>query len=155
MDEPLTLRDFEYGMTYTRPIDTGAQKQDARRVIFTFKEKSPKGEAITINAIRTDESSWFKESFDLGVSGFHCRKASVNDEVWLEECVKSKKRIPLDEALANFQKRFEQNEEKKSFRIGYIDSHRTSRSKVVDAETEEEAISKIPEFESMTYSTVL
>jgi len=141
-------------MTYTRPLNTGKQNADAPRVIFTFKGKADNGEVEVITAIKTNDN-WFKESFKLGVSGFHCRKASVNDEVWLEECVRAKKWIPLDVALADFQKRFVQEDAKKSFRIGYIDNHGTSRSKVIKAETQDEAIAQIPEFESMTYSTEL
>lgn len=151
-EETIEIIDMEVGMTYVRIIDRAKNY----RLIFTFDSvstDSPRDNIKYADMIRTDNGRYSQDQ-DVTVRGYHVRKAMVNEEVWLEECVKAKKFVNEDEAMALFMKRFENAElvDKKKIRVGYIDKEGKSKSQVVVANTLEEAMAEIPDLETVSYS---
>lgn len=151
-EETIEIIDMEVGMTYVRVLD----KAKNYRLIFMFdgnSESSPRDNVKFSSMIRTDEGN-YKTDAEVTVRGYYVRKAMVNEEVWLEECVKVKKFVKEDEAMALFMKRFENAElvNTKKIRVGYIDKEGKSKSQVVVANTLEEAMAEIPDLETLSYS---
>jgi hypothetical protein len=147
MEEELFLaRDMEKGMTYVRIVDKNSN------YIFTYDSPGKSNGNVKYSALMSSSSSTFRKGDDITVNGYPVRKARVNEEVWLEECIKADKWISEPEAMSNFLKRFDNSADKKKFRIGYVDKEGKNRSKVVTANTMEDALLEIPELETVTYS---
>lgn len=146
-EDLLTFDQLEVGMYYTRTTSN-------QLIIKTLTEPD-KGSSIRVSLV-LETSMLFHPDHNLGHgSGTRYRKATIQEEIYLEECIKATKFMKLDEALASFQKRFPTPEAGKRFRIGYVDKHGITRNRVVPANDVESAIKEIPDFESMNYSTEL
>jgi hypothetical protein len=100
----MKIDEFEYGMTYF--VSHGFNSS------FIFKYEKPStsssSNVVGIDIIST-YSNWFKmnEPTEITIGLVETRRATVEEEVWLDECRRAKKRLEKDEAIANFNKRFE------------------------------------------------
>lgn len=145
MNEELTAEDLVIGLIYVR-ISTGSP------LIVRPLELGGNGMKCSL---ALPSSGIFSPSHGLSTNGSKFRKATVKEEVHLEECEKAKMYISEDAALAAFLKRFPTGDVGKRFRIGYVDKHGIDRSRVVAANDVEEAVKQIPDLVSMNYNTAL
>lgn len=105
MEDNLTRDDLEPGYTYV--TDHG---NTANKFIFKFKHKSLRDRPNNVigSDVISEKPSFCKvnQEIQITVNGYPLRKATIEEDIWLEECIKAGKHLTKEEAIANFNKKF-------------------------------------------------
>ena len=81
--------------------------QQGSKYIFKYLKNADGNNIIASDFLGINNSNFQRNSKQtITVQGYKLRRATVEEDVWLEECIKENKKMKLDEALAKFNERF-------------------------------------------------
>lgn len=104
----LQIEDLEEGMSYY------IHQRGGNKYVFKYLDRDPDNkENILASAVVAVNNSFFKNTPNVGVKGirvnvegFAFRKATVEEDVMLQESIRIGARLTVDEAVSMFEERY-------------------------------------------------
>lgn len=100
--ESLDRKDLEEGMTYV------VEHMGGNAYVFRHKQLSKSDVNIVSDGVIGMRTPFIqmKSNTEITTTGYMVRRATVEEDVWLEECEKAEGYLTKEQAIANFNKRF-------------------------------------------------
>ena len=88
---------MEEGMTYV--VDHGGKNKFLFRLSTPSNNNDVQGKVMSMS----DDSSFYSQrDTEITILHYPIRRATVEEDIWFEECEKEKRKITKEEALAKF-----------------------------------------------------